>query len=194
MAEPKRDKGGHFMPSKATEAKEIVQQRSAGGQFVPKKVTAKRRAVETELSLLVRKHNGIITAEHVLAQAEREDSALHDQFDWDDSVAGHKYRLIQARQLITAVRITTEDRTVEVRALTSLDIDRAKGGGYRFLEDVMASPALREHLLQTALRELQSVESRYQHLTEFSEIWGAIEEASERASNDGKTLDSDKSE
>ncbi len=161
---------------------------------LPRKANAKTRAWEGELSLLVKKHGGVITPQQVVEQAEDPASALHPYFTWDDDEAAQRYRVIQARQLITAVRITTEDRSIEVRALTSLDIDRAKGGGYRFLEDVMASPALREHLLATALRELKSVEGRYQHLSEFNKVWGAIEEAGEQVSDSGKTPDSDNSE
>jgi len=39
----------------------------------------------------------------VVAEATPEESLLHPSFEWNNSVAGHEYRLIQARQLIRVV-------------------------------------------------------------------------------------------
>ncbi len=188
----KRDKDGHFLPVDPKKQLEVTQTRTASGQFSSATTSKKRQLLEAELNLLVKHNGGIITAEQVVQQAEKPDSALHGYFTWDDGEAAAKWRLTEARQLITAIRITTEDRQINVRALTSLDMDRYKGGGYRFMEDVMASPTLREHLLQTALRELKALEGRYQHLQEFDQIWGAIDSVS--TDEAGKSLDSTQQE
>lgn len=57
---------------------------------------------------------GRLTPEGVVKAAARADSPLHSHFEWDDSKAGHAYRLQQARQLIRSVQveITTEERVI----------------------------------------------------------------------------------
>lgn len=148
----------------------------------------RRKAMETELNLLLKKHGGMLTAEHVLEQAEDPTSALHPFFTWDEADAAHKWRLIEARQLITSIRIFQEGSTGKVRSLVSLNVDRTKGGGYRLLDDVINTPALRYHLLETALSELNAVERKYQHLQELESVWGAVDDIKDEIA-DGKPKD-----
>lgn len=49
-----------------------------------------------------------ITPEIVVDDAKDPESVLHEHFEWDDSVAGHQWRLEQARTLIRSVRIVVE--------------------------------------------------------------------------------------
>lgn len=134
----------------------------------------RRRVMETELNLLLKKHNGMLTAEIVVEQAEDPTSALHGFFTWDDADAARKWRLIEARQLITSIRILQEGSEGKTRGLVSLLDDRHKGGGYRSLNDVMAEPTLRQHLLETALAELNAVQRKYQQLQELETVWGSV--------------------
>jgi hypothetical protein len=53
---------------------------------------------------LAKQNSGHITAEQVVAAARDENSPLHDYFDWDDTTAAEKYRLMQGRTLIRTVR------------------------------------------------------------------------------------------
>jgi len=73
-----------------------------------KDIIAKRLA---EIAAL---NNGSLTPDLVVQDAESSDSPLHDLFEWDDGIAGHKYRIEQARNVITSVRvvITTEHKAV----------------------------------------------------------------------------------
>lgn len=66
--------------------------------------------------------DGRITPDVVLDAARDPASALHDQFEWDDSVAAHKHRLGQARQLI---------RNVEVH----VTINRVRTGAVAYIRD-----------------------------------------------------------
>ena len=50
--------------------------------------------------------DGDLTPDKVLAAAVPEDSPIHNQFEWDDTRAGHTYRLTQARALIRRVRVS----------------------------------------------------------------------------------------
>lgn len=50
--------------------------------------------------------DGRVTADDLLAEAKSESHPMHNDFEWDDTVAGHKYRLDQAREIIRTVRVT----------------------------------------------------------------------------------------
>ncbi len=136
--------------------------------------TNQRKAMETELNLLMKQHDGLLTAEAVLEQAEQPSSALHTFFTWDESEAAHKWRLVEARQLITSIKIA-QGGEAQVRRLVSLNVDRKHGGGYRLLEEVLERPDLRQHLLETALAELNAIQRKYQNLQELELVWGAVD-------------------
>ena len=66
-------------------------------------------------------------------------TALHSRFEWDDSKAGHDWRLYQARQIIRLSVLVLDNVRDPVRAWVSMKDDRVKaGGGYRSIGDVMS--------------------------------------------------------
>jgi len=150
--------------------------------------TDKTKAVESHLAMIAAKNGGVISPHEVVKYAEDPTSVLHGFFTWDDSEAAEKYRLVEARQLITSIKIYREDKEVRVRALTSLNVDRRGGGGYRFMDRVMESPTLRQHLLETAFAELESVQRKYDSISELDRVWGTVEEVREATLSD-KTHD-----
>lgn len=117
--------------------------------------------------------DGLIRAETVVAWAEdHPDSDLHQRFDWDDSEAGPKWRLHQARQIIA--RFIVEPSTAH-RLTVSLKIDRSGDGGYRALTDVVGNIDLRAHAVNDALAELNRWAERHSHLTELRSIFDAVQ-------------------
>ena len=52
----------------------------------------------------------------LVEEAEAETHPLHNDFEWDNTIAGHQFRLEQARAIIRSVRITTvyEDQIIIV--------------------------------------------------------------------------------
>jgi hypothetical protein len=68
--------------------------------------------IATEKEVVVRalekieKSAGILTANAVVEAAQDERHVLHSYFEWDNSVAGLKYRLDQARGLIRNYKVT----------------------------------------------------------------------------------------
>lgn len=114
----------------------------------------------------------IIHAERVVEWAKvNKKSLLHQQFTWDDSVAGHQYRLYEARRII-ALNVVSEDRKPEI---VSLVVDRNKGGGYRRIDDVVQSLDLSTHLLDDALQELNRVKAKYQFVKELVSVWDELD-------------------
>lgn len=78
------------------------------------KLIKDKEIVEKRLAQIALANDGRLTPDLVVQDAESSDSPLHELFEWDDGVAGHKYRIEQARQVITSVRvvITTEHKAV----------------------------------------------------------------------------------
>lgn len=50
---------------------------------------------------------GSLTPENVIKASVPPDSILHELFEWDDELAGHKYRLQQARTIINNIEVVT---------------------------------------------------------------------------------------
>jgi hypothetical protein len=94
------------------------------------------------LRSLAETNGGVLTPEAVLDFARPDDSPLHSYFEWDDSVAGEKYRYRQAQGLITKVKVTKvvkPARTVEVRAFLPIkenERGEAIKGTYKPIEDL----------------------------------------------------------
>ena len=57
--------------------------------------------VERELKKIYKKHGGL-TPETIVSEAADPKHALHNSFEWDDSKAGRKWRLVQATQMLMA--------------------------------------------------------------------------------------------
>lgn len=56
----------------------------------------------------IRTRDGKIETVTVVDEARPEDAPLHPAFEWDDSVAGEKYRLYQARNLVRSIEVAPE--------------------------------------------------------------------------------------
>lgn len=134
--------------------------------------------VKNELETIRLKNGGILKEEDVVKEARREGHPLHDRFDWDDSKAGHLWRLEQARELIRSVYVvieTTGQKTVSVRAYASLPSDRDREGGYRPIDSIMSNANFRAELLSSAISELEAFKRRYSNLTQLAPVFDAID-------------------
>ena len=121
--------------------------------------------------------DGLIKPERVVAAARPKTSPIHDQFEWDNTEAAEKYRLLQASELI---RVSVEiidcggnRDPVMVRAFTSLTTERGESGGYRATVQVLSNKQMREQMLADAIAELQAFERRYAILKELAEVFAA---------------------
>jgi len=124
--------------------------------------------------------DGLLRPEAVVDAARSKTSPLHEHFTWNNSRAAEKYRLIEARQLIR-VAVTILPRTKKkVRAYVSLTKDRADGGGYRQLDEVLTSRALRRALMLDAAKDLLVFKRKFHKLREefsLQRLFSVIDEA-----------------
>lgn len=139
--------------------------------------------VREELEAIRSHHGGILRAEDVVEFARDETTALHRQFEWDDTEAAHQYRLEQARRVIR-LRVTVTENLGSDRPVpmyVSLSSDRViPGGGYRPFVDVMSDEQMRAELLRQAMEEFNRVARKYHALEELSPVFAAIERVAAR--------------
>jgi hypothetical protein len=79
---------------------------------------------------------GRLTPAIVLDAAADPQSPLHESFEWDNDVAGERWRLEQARQLIRSFRVVVSRRTVSVTVPAYVS-DPSSTGSYIDVRQVM---------------------------------------------------------
>ena len=137
------------------------------------------------LKAIAARDGGLLRPQAVVDAARDEESPLHGAFCWDDTEAAEKYRLLQAQDLIRSFRVVqdTDNGPVKVSMFVNLSTDRTEGKAnnvYRMLEDVKAYPDLMETVLNDALAELDSLRNKYAHLKELSDVWAAVDAATQK--------------
>lgn len=123
--------------------------------------------------LEVRRQAGILTPQVVLEFARDESHPLHSRFEWDDSVAGERYRIDQARELIRTVKVKYTQRdgsASDLRGFVSISRVDTPSREYLPVEEVAADPLMARLVLRDAEREWRELFARYQHLDEFIQM------------------------
>lgn len=125
----------------------------------------------------IEKEYGKVTSDLLIQKAEDKDNPLHQCFEWDDAVAGHKYRLHQATVLILNLAIEPEEvkKPTSVRAYYNVS-ENTKKGTFVNAKTAFENPDTREIVLKRALREFASFQNKYKELKEFSEIFDKFNE------------------
>lgn len=139
--------------------------------MVPEPTTADLIRAELEQ---IRSPDGILRPHAIVAFAENPETALHSQFEWDDTEAARQYRLIQARNIIR-LQITVIPHQQRIhRMYVSLSLDRvADEGGYRVITDVLSDADLHAQYVADALSELERVQAKYADIQELEPIRAA---------------------
>lgn len=124
--------------------------------------------------LAIREQYAELTPKRVVQVAAEETHPLHDRFEWDDTVAGPKYREHQAATLIRSVRVryaeADGDEEREVRAFLAVPREDSPRSNYVPVEEVAGDPFARKLVLRQAEREWRQMRRKYAHLDEFMHI------------------------
>lgn len=129
--------------------------------------------VGKELEEIEKKH-GAVTANLLLDRARSQKSKLHSLFEWDDTVAAEQYRLHQARQIITAVAIVTEETKEPLTIRAFSNVGEKNKGSFITTAKALNDEETRSIVLKHALDELVAFKSKYAGLTELAEIFDGI--------------------
>lgn len=113
--------------------------------------------------------HGKLTPAIVVDEASDPDHPLHNRFEWDDSIAGGKYRESQAAEMIrqiTVVYAEESDGTKKrVRAFHA--VSRPDGNTYVPVEEIAQNEFSRQLLLQEAERAWKDLKRKFGDLDEF---------------------------
>lgn len=113
-----------------------------------------------------------LTAKALVDVNRPEDAPLHDEFEWDDSVAAEAYRENQARHIINSLEVVIEEAP-PVRAFFNIQRTTSE---YQHITAILKTPDAREELFKQALSELLAFKRKYSELTDFSKVFDAIDE------------------
>lgn len=128
-----------------------------------------------ELCLRLQETGGL-TPKRLLDASRDESSPLHNEFEWDDSIAAENYREQQANYIIRHLVIKAEDGArPPVRAFISIANEERN---YQSIEVVLRTPCLREQMLCNAKSEMLAFISKYKTLEELTKVFEVMEETS----------------
>lgn len=119
-----------------------------------------------------------LSPEEIVRAAKVPASPLHPAFEWDDAKAAARYRIDQARHLISLIDVVIirEDQTEgAIRAFVSVTSD--EGRGYVSTVHALSDEDMRKQVLKRAWQELEAWRQRHAELVEFGRLFSAIDEA-----------------
>ena len=128
----------------------------------------------------IRQNSGKLTPELVVDYARPKESVLHNDFEWRDEVAAEKYRQGQARHMIGAIRITSEDTQEPVRAYVNVTVgapDEPPVRSYMPMKEVLEHPDLHSQMMADAFRDAQSFKQKYNTLERLKPVMDAMDKA-----------------
>lgn len=112
-----------------------------------------------------------ITPENVVELARNDKSAIHNDFEWNDTIAGEKYRRIQAAEMIRMLVITPVEKDNEPTRVFEIT---TKKNTYEPVQMIVRKPDEYQSLLKRALSELREFEKRYRRLSELEAVFAEI--------------------
>ena len=118
----------------------------------------------------IKRRNGLILPEDVVEVARDPDSPLHGSFTWDDTKAAQEHRLWQARALLRVCVVLLPGNNKTTRAFVSLSSEI----GYRPISEVVAHETRYQNLLDDALKDLERVTEKYNHIKELGSLFSSI--------------------
>lgn len=142
--------------------------------------------------LEVKKTYGL-TAENLLKKASKKSSSLYEFFDWDNSSAGEKWRLQQARGLINEIKIIVEDKEVYAFESVNVSINEprvltnspSKFGSreYKTIVEIMDNEDYRNQLIHSALAQVNYWKEKHKELIELNPIFISIDAENKKWQN-----------
>ena len=137
-----------------------------------------------EIENLNARHNGSAPDGALVTHAMNPESVLHKEFEWDDAIAGKKYRLATEKKIKRSLVVVDQQpnnnnaEPVEIRVFQRAVVRDSEDKSHRIWMntfDMLADPEGRAQLLAQARKELQQFSTKYEAITELSEVLNPIE-------------------
>ncbi|MBR3688949.1 MAG: hypothetical protein IKL85_07740 [Lentisphaeria bacterium] len=116
-----------------------------------------------------------LTARNLVDVSRAPEAPLHDEFEWDDSIAGEEWRKEQARHIIAhLIHVEANNEIPEHRAFFKIEKETSN---YVPFESAIRNENSRQSLLDQALKEFTSFRRKYSVLTELAKVFEDTENA-----------------
>ena len=120
--------------------------------------------------------DGQLNAEALVEASRPEDAPLHQEFEWDDSVAAEKWRCHQGRNIINALVLVDESKPESEPVRAFLRVAEVSDQ-YESTEVLVKTIDGKLAMIQKARRELQAYKTKYQAILEYCNVNGLIASA-----------------
>ena len=150
--------------------------------FSPKKL----KVYTEEFKRLEQKYSGMISTKDIVREASNSKSPIHDWFDWDDSSAGEKYRLHQARMLMQTIKVKAEFEGGEksYKKYLNVQIPSSDGKGFKNYyvntKIVLNNESMREQILRKAIQEVEYWKRSYIEYQELEDIFKGVQKTKKK--------------
>lgn len=114
-----------------------------------------------------------VKPEMIVAAAQDSNSELHKCFEWDDTEAARKYRIIQAGNLVRNLVIVESKEKSEPQQIRVMYT--SQDGGYKQTTLILQQPDEYETLKNRAMAELRAIKNKYNMILELKEIFDLID-------------------
>ena len=124
-----------------------------------------------------------LTAQNLVEASREEDAPLHNEFEWNDSIAAEKYREDQARYLIRSITICQETNDEKTTPIIVRAFFQTTSEEYENIAVIFSDEEKKSALLERALMELEWFKTKYASLKDLDLIFNAIDKLEERYLN-----------
>ena len=113
-----------------------------------------------------------ITNKNVLEYARKnKDSELHKCFEWNDTIAGEKYRLIQATNVISSISFVIEEEPIKKQKVYfSVKSDAKENRQFKNIKDILEDDEDYKALLNKARKEFETCKDNYDSLIKREDL------------------------
>ena len=115
---------------------------------------------------------GEVTARNVLDYAKKnEDSELYSCFEWDDKIAGEKFRLLRASEIISSISFVVEEEPIKKKKIY-YSIKSSDDGIKKFknIKDILEDDEDYKALINKARNEFERCKDNYEELIKKEDL------------------------
>jgi hypothetical protein len=147
--------------------KQLIEEATA---IVEKKTRQSSEIYLGVLQQIEAENDGVIQPKHVVEAARDESSPLHNVFEWDDTIASEKFRMMQARVLMNQVKVELIGRKVPAYINATINVQNVPQKGYVNSQRLISDEQVHAQALASAARELEHWRRKYNHLLELKPL------------------------
>lgn len=114
-----------------------------------------------------------LTPKNLVDASRDENAPMHSAFEWDDAIAGEKWRIQEARTHINHLEIVIETHAKKPTTRAYVMYDTAKP--YEDIKTVLADPVKSNQFFEMGMKMLTDFKRRYSEVKEFAQIITDIE-------------------